>query len=405
MKITDVKTILLTGPCTNDPFLSKARRLRSASFIEIRTDTGHTGLGETYAGYFVPEMVPEVVEFYKPILVGQDVSDIPGLWRRMYVCGSFWARVGLGIAVLSGIEAALWDLKGKLENKPVYELLGGRKHERVRAYATGGPANYPKDELARKIDFYLSLGFNAFKISAGAYYEHGEWFMPPTPQETADFEADKLAFIRARYGDDVGVLVDGHMGFSEFEPVWHLETASAVLKAMEPFHLVLFEEALPYTEPWAYSELCHATSTPVAGGESLTGEYEWRVFCDVDAFDIGQPDAAFIGGMGVFMDVAKRLHDRGRKIAPHSWGAGGALMQNTHCAFAAGNTVILEVAPAYAGLHSEIVQDSFVMKDGMILPPEMPGLGIALTEETKAKYPFVPGSGEFISVPGKILTT
>lgn len=103
MTIIDVRTVLLTGPCTNDPFLREARKLRSAAFIEILTDTPHTGLGETYAGYFCPEAVPAIVEFFKPILVGQNVDDIPELWRRMYQCGNFWCRVGLGTIVLNGI--------------------------------------------------------------------------------------------------------------------------------------------------------------------------------------------------------------------------------------------------------------------------------------------------------------
>jgi L-alanine-DL-glutamate epimerase-like enolase superfamily enzyme len=83
MKITDVKTVLLTGPCTNDPFVSEVRKWRSAAFIEIHTDKGLIGVGETYAGYFCPEMVPQIVDFFKPILVGQDVSNISELWQRM----------------------------------------------------------------------------------------------------------------------------------------------------------------------------------------------------------------------------------------------------------------------------------------------------------------------------------
>ena len=97
------------------------------------------------------------------------------------------------------------------------------------------------------------------------------------------------------------------------------------------------------------------------------------------------------------------LQARGRGIATHAWGAGGSMMQNIHCGFAAPNTQILEIAPDYAGLHSEVIGDSFVMKDGFVLPPQEPGLGIVLTDETKNRYPFVEGSGEFNSVPGKIL--
>ncbi len=124
MNIQDVRTVLLTGPSTDDPFLREARRRRSAAFIEILTDTEHIGLGETYAGYFCPEAVPAIVEFFKPVLIGQNVDNIPELWQRMYHCGNFWCRVGLGASVLNGVEAALWDLKGKLDGVPVYRLLG-----------------------------------------------------------------------------------------------------------------------------------------------------------------------------------------------------------------------------------------------------------------------------------------
>ena len=168
MKITEVKTVLLTGPSTNDPFLREARQRRSAAFIEIHTDSELVGLGETYAGYFCPELIPGVVDFFKPILVGQTVENIRELWNRMYHCENFWCRVGLGTIVLSGIEAALWDLKGKMTGLPVYELLGGLKHEKLLCYATGGPSNYPKDRLAAKMDYYLSLGFRAFKLGAGS---------------------------------------------------------------------------------------------------------------------------------------------------------------------------------------------------------------------------------------------
>ena len=401
MKITDVDTVLLTGPCTNDPFLKEARTRRSAAFIELRSDDGLTGLGETYAGYFCPEVVPEIVDFFAPILIGQNVDDIPELWERMYHCGNFWCRVGLGAAVLTGIEAALWDLKGKLEGVPVHRLLGGAKHDRLLCYATGGPSNWPRERLAAKIEHYLGLGFGAFKIGVGSLGPEGS-YLPEDPSEAADFEGAKLEFVRSLVGPDVAVMLDGHMGNSE-TVTWDLETARAVAAAAEPFDLFFFEEPLHYTDPWGYAELCRSTSVPIAGGECLTALYEWRVFAERDSFDIGQPDASFSGGLGEFMKIAALLDGRGRKIATHAWGAGGSLLQNLHCGFAAANTCILEVPPDYAGLHSEIMAGAFVMEDGYALPPDRPGLGMVLTDDIRNRYPFVRGSGEFNSVPGKNL--
>jgi L-alanine-DL-glutamate epimerase-like enolase superfamily enzyme len=401
MKITDVRTTLLTGPSTNDPFIREARKLRSAAFIEIVT-AGPIGIGETYAGYFCPEAVPAIVEFFRPILIGQTVDDIPGLWQRMYHCGNFWCRVGLGTAVLSGIEAALWDLKGKLLGLPVHALLGGCRHDRLPCYATGGPSNYPRERLAKKIDYYFSLGFRGLKVGAGSHTPDQGWYMPGTPAEAADFEGGKVAFMRAHAGPDAWLMMDGHMGNST-GGTWTLEIAMAAVRAVEPFNLFFLEEPLHYTDPWGYAELCRAAEVPIAGGECLTAAYEWRVFAEQDCFDIGQPDASFTGGLGEFLAVAKMMADRGRKVASHAWGAGASFMQNLHAGFAAPNTCMLEIAPDYAGLHSEMIDGGFVMKDGYALPPDRPGLGVVLTDEIRRRYPFKPGSGEFNSVPGKIL--
>jgi L-alanine-DL-glutamate epimerase-like enolase superfamily enzyme len=402
MIITDVRTTLLTGPCTNDPFLREARKLRSAAFIEVLTAGGPVGIGETYAGYFCPEAVPAIVDFFKPILIGQTVDDIPELWRRMYHCGNFWCRVGLGTIVLNGIEAALWDLKGKLLGQPVHALLGGSKHAKLPCYATGGPSNYPKERLAKKMDHYFSLGFRGIKVGAGSFSPETGWFKPDGAAAAADFEADKLAFMRQHAGKDAWLMMDAHMGNSQGK-TWNVEIATAVARALEPFDLFFFEEPLHYTDPWGYAEVCRATTTPIAGGECLTATYEWRVFAGQDSFDIGQPDASFTGGLGEFMKVAAMMAERGRKVATHAWGAGGSLMQNVHCGFAAPNTCILEIAPDYAGLHSEVIDGGLLIKDGFVLPPDRPGLGIVLTDEIRRKYPFKPGSGEFNSVPGKIL--
>jgi galactonate dehydratase len=407
VKITDVKTILLTGPCTGDPYILGARRLRSAALIEIHTAGPHVGIGESYAGYFCPELVAAAVEYFKPILLGVDIMEvgIHTLWQRMYLCENFWCRTGFGPSVLSGIESALWDLKGKILGLPVYELLGGLRHDQLLAYATGGPSNYPEDRLKGKMDFYLGLGFRAFKVGAGYWDDERRAAVAPHSRSgTVEMEAGKAALMRKHVGPDISILMDGHMGNPQ-GAAWDVETAKTVLKALEPFDLFLFEEPLPYSDPWGYAELRRSTNVPVAGGECLTTLSEFRLFADLDALTIAQLDAAFMGGLEEFIRVARMFDSRGKKVATHSWGAGVAQMQNIHAAFAAPNIVILEIPPAAGPLHTELWGDSFVMKDGYVLPPTTPGLGVRLNDEIKAKFPFIPGSGEFNSVPGKILTT
>jgi len=418
MIITDVKTILLTGPCTNDPYLSEARKLRSAAFIKVETASGYYGLGETYAGYFFPEGVPAIVDFFKPILIGQSVDNIDQLWARMYHSGNFWCRVGLGAIVLAGIEAAMWDLKGKLLNKPVYQLLRDLwrakseiSHEnyvfpiKLPCYATGGPSNYPIEKLTQKIEFYCNLGFTGVKIGTGAYFENqGFEIERDSPAAAAEFEEKKIAFLRDRFGYDLNLMLDAHMG-NTIGASWDVETAVLVAKALEPYNLVFLEEPLHYNNPNGYSLLRQQTKTPIAGGECLTTLSEWEIFIEKNCFEIGQPDASFTAGLESFIEIASKLSGRGAQVAPHAWGAGGSQMQNIHCGFACPNTKILEVAPAYGPLHSEIITEELTMKNGCLSPPEQPGLGIHLTDDVINRFPFIPGSGEFNSVPGKVLTT
>ncbi|HKG24386.1 MAG TPA: mandelate racemase/muconate lactonizing enzyme family protein [Thermomicrobiales bacterium] len=404
MKITDVRTVLLTGPSTGDRSVSAFRSVRSAAFVEVLTDTEVVGIGETYLGYFMPELVPALVDFFKPILVGADPSDVHVLRRRMVDCCAYWGRVGIGPAVISGIEAALWDLKGKAHGLPVFELLGGSHHDSLLAYATGGPSNWPEDRLLAKVDAYLGLGFTAFKIGTGYFDETtGQAVAPATPTAAAELEAAKIELLRGHVGREVRILLDGHMGFTAGPERWELPTATAVLKHLEPYDVFLFEEPLAYTDPVGYAELRRSTAIPVAGGESLTTLEEFRRFADLDAFGVAQPDAAWVGGLSEFVAVGRLFAARNRWVASHAWGAGGAVMQNLHAAFATPNTLIVEIPPAAGPLHHEIWGESFQMRDGRVLLPATPGLGVGLSETVKERFPFVPRTGEFVSVPGKVL--
>ena len=375
MIINDVSTVLLTGPCTKDPYLSESRKLRSVALIKISSDTGLTGIGETYAGYFCPEVVPQIVEYHKPILLGRSVDDVPLLWQRMNTSGTFWGRVGLGQIVLCGIEAALWDLQGKALGKPVCELLGGPKHESLPCYATGGPSNAPIEKLIAKIEHYRNRGFQAVKIGAGYFKSATGHHGHSDPQEAASLEAGKLRAVREHFGDRIGVALDAHMGFKTEDKRWSRQAAAAVAKACEPYNLLFLEEALPYRSAQDYAWLRKQTSTPIAGGECLTSMIEWREYIEAGSFSLGQPDASFTSGLHQCVQIAEALGDIGCDIAPHAWGAGASLMQNIHLGFACTNTRILELPPDPGPLHTELYGDRLRISEGRVLPPKSPGLG------------------------------
>ncbi|MCW2898298.1 MAG: mandelate racemase/muconate lactonizing enzyme family protein [Streptosporangiaceae bacterium] len=408
MHIVDVRTVLLTGPATDDPWLSVFKQSRTVALVEIETDGGIVGLGETYAGYFFPESVPLVVAYLKPILLAleefePDTLDVPLALARMRTCFQYWGRVGLGAGVLAGIEGALWDLAGKLQGLPVHRLFTDEAPGSLPAYATGGPSPWPKDDLIRKVAFYRELGFSAFKVSTG--YIDGatrEEVVATGPEQAAAMEAEKVELLRSEFGTELGVLLDGHMGHREGPTRWNLATASAVLTALELLGLVFLEEPLAYDDPDAYAELAASSRIPVAGGEQLSTSREFAAFAERRAFTIAQPDAAWLGIEG-FLQVADRFARDGAGIAPHCWSGGVGYMQNIHAAFASNNVVIVELPPAAGPLHTELWGDSVRLEGGALLRPEEPGLGVRLTDAMRSAYPFRAGAEEFSSVPGKLM--
>ena len=405
VRITSVEAVLLTGPSSNDQWITVTKQRRSAGFVEIRTDAGLVGVGETYAGYFAPELIPHVVDYVRPILLAAEGLDVPVLSHRMRRCLGYWARVGVGAAILSGVEAALWDLAGKAEGVPVYELLGGRRHDRLPAYATGGPSLLPLDSFRRKLDRYVELGFTALKVATGYLSLDGQ--PGPVARSTEDavqIELDKLDLMRAQLGPRIGIALDGHMGHRDGVDRWTPEIAAAALHAMAGFDLLFFEEPLPYDDPDEYAALREMSPIPVAGGEQLTTVEEFRIWNDRGAFAIAQPDAAWLGLEG-FVAVGEQAAAQNAKVASHSWSAGAGAMQNLHAAFATTATVIIEALPDPGPLHTAIWGDNLVMQDGFVLPPQAPGLGVGLSDDTKNQFPFVPGVEEFSSVPGKILAS
>lgn len=408
VRIVDVRTVLLTGPCTHDPWLSVFKQHRTVALVEVETDAGVIGLGETYAGYFFPECVPLVVDYLRPVLtavdgVDRDDFDLREVVTRMRTCFQYWGRVGLGAGVLAGIEGALWDLVGKIRGMPVHRLLSAHAPTSLPAYATGGPSPWPPDDLLRKVDFYLGLGFRAVKLSSGYLDSATRDEVPSRGVDAAvDTEVGKAALVRDTFGGEVGLLLDGHMGHREGPDRWDVETAGAVLEALAPFGLTFFEEPLRYDDVAGYAELTARSTIPVAGGEQLSTVGEFAAFADRDAFAVAQPDAAWLGIDG-FVQVARVFGARGRQVAPHAWSGGVGVMQNLHAAFACDNTLVAEIPPAAGPLHTELWGESLRMRDGLVLRPDAPGLGVQLTEETRAAYPFRPGAEEFSSVPGKVM--
>lgn len=403
-RIREVRTVLLTGPYSADPWFLRQRRRRDAAFVEIETTTGVIGVGETYLGYFFPESVAPVVDYLKEILLDARSGDVTELVGWMRTCGAYWGRVGLGAAAISGIEAALWDLVGKLEARSVVDLLGGPVHERLLSYASSGASVWPPEALLEKVRSYLDRGYRAVKIATG-YYPLGDEAAPaPTASsQIAELEARKLESLRQEVGETVDLLLDGHMGHREGADRWTPGTALEVFRAVEPYHPWFFEEPLPYTDLEGYASLSGRTAVRVAGGEQLTTAEEFTPFLEASAFSLVQPDASWLG-VAAFRAVAEQAARRGLGVAPHAAGAGGSIMQNLHLAFASEAVQIHELPTVPGPLHEEIWGESFRWERGWLLPPAGPGFGVRLDDSVKRHFPFTPGAEEFSTVPGKVFS-
>jgi galactonate dehydratase len=324
----------------------------------------------------------------------------------------------LGSIVLSGIEMALLDLKGKAFKLPVYELLGGRCHDTLLAYASGGPSYWPEDKLLGTVERYIKTGYKAVKLGAGLYEPGKPGLRDATASSAAATEVMKAEILQKRFGGDFQLLLDGHMdNREEVDVTWTEAMAAAVVQALAPYAIGFFEEPLPYTDRRPYQSLRKRSTIPIAGGECLTSLEEWRDWMlDEPAFDLAQVDAAFMGGLMNFIKIAHLCELHGLPIATHCNTAAVGLAGNLHAAFACRNTRILEMHPINLGrpeLNSHIVAPAHTdlwvvppeLKDGQLRLADTPGLGVVLPADFINRYPFQPGTGEFNSVAGKVLQT
>ena len=408
MRVTRVRTVLVTAPWSGDPFWVQGEAFaRTAALVEVHTDEGITGLGEAIMGYFHAETVPPLVDYYGGLLVDLELDprQPEAAWRELYQRSLWWGRVGLGLSVLSGVEMALWDIAGKAAGKPIHELIGGPAHDRLPLYASGGTGTWPVERTVDQAKRYVSLGFKGLKLGTGMDLRpggyttqpgappYGTWYAGSTAQRIAD-ERAKFGALREALGRDVELATDAH-AVQVREP-WSRSTALGIARALEEFDLLFFEEPLRYDDPDGYAEIRRETSTPIAGGECLTGLAEFRDWLDRDAFDFVQPDATHVGGIGVCRDVARLAQARSVGLIVHTGAAiGPGFLANLHVAFASPNSRFVEYALAPDNIRAELLTEPVVLSDGFMERPSAPGLGVALPEGFEDKYPYRAGIVEY----------
>ncbi len=367
MKVTHVETLLLNN-------IEPYRGGRKWLFLRLFTDAGIVGLGERPTGHLtnLQSQIALLHDLCERFVVGQSPFDIENLWQRMYASNHDYRHPGLdSTPAISAIEMACWDIVGKAVNQPIYNLLGGKCHERLRAYAYM-PAEgiWENPEKAGEVAAQLvAEGNSACKLDP---------FMPyyPLPRDfplkTIRHAAKIFRCIRDAVGDDLEIGIGTHGQFS---------TAGAirVAKILEEFDPFWFEEPVPPENVDEMARVAAHTSIPIASGERLVTKYEFAELLEKQAAQIIQLDVGQCGGILESKKIAGMAEAHYAMIAPHMYVgpvAAAAAVQLDTCS---PNFLIQE----YNGndLHSEIFVDPIEFRDGYIVPPEGPGLGVELDEK------------------------
>jgi galactonate dehydratase len=358
MKIDSIQTYLVRIGSRNMPY------------IRVLTDEGIHGVGEAYS--IGPDLaVIKVIEDFSEWLVGENPLDIERLWQLMYA-GSRFPGGSILNAAISGIEHALWDIKGKVLGVPVYELVGGKCRDKVRVYqGVGGRSPAEVAENASKL--VEKYSYTALKMSP---FDSGS---PPhdlsmmTMLKAVD---RRMQAVRDAVGDEVDIGLDAHTNF--FQPA----KALAVAEVLAPYRPLFLEEPIRPENREVMGYLRGKTSVPIATGEQLYTKYEFRDLLRHQGADIIQPDICVVGGLWEMKKIAAMAEADYVVVAPHNPLGPVATAVNVHFSLSTHNFLILEYRADDDTQRKALVDKPMDLKEGYLLPPTRPGLGIDLNLET-----------------------
>ncbi len=323
-------------------------------FVEIVTDSGLVGWGEAVLEGHA-KAVLACVEEYRDYLVGKDPSRIEDIWSTIYRAG-FYRGGGVMTSALSGIDQALWDIKGKAFNAPCYELMGGRCRDRMKVYSWIG-GDRPGD-TGRAAKEKMDAGFTAVKMNATEELQMLDTY------DKVDAVLARVQEIRDACGKDFGIAVDFHGRV-------HKPMAKVLAKKLEPFGLMFIEEPVLCEHMEDFKEIAAAADIPIATGERLYTKYDFKRLLNAGGVDIIQPDLSHAGGLTEVKKIA----------APIALAA--CLQIDATCY----NAVIQEQS---IGIHYNVGKtvldyvtnkDDFAFTDGWVELPKLPGLGVEVNKD------------------------
>jgi len=363
MKITDVTTYLTCEG--NSP----------AVFVKIETDEGITGYGESTIHFF-SQAAYGMLQDLKPYLIGEDPERIEFLWqmcfRRLFMRGG--AVTG---AAVSGIDMALWDIKGKKLGVPVYQLLGGLAREKVRLYGhvTGDTA----EDIAEQAKERAARGLTAIRFRGLHAYDREDLH---DHQMAVDQQVEFTAAIREAVGEKVDILIECH---GRYDPEWVIQLAERV-KPYKPFFI---EDPIRHENPQVMAEVRNKVDLPLAAGERYHSKWEFRELVENRYVNYIRPDICHCGGITEMCKIAANAETHYVNVVPHNNAGPLGSAASVHVSLALANVVLMEAPFANRdATRSNICGPFPVVENGYALPLNGPGLGITFDEDVAANTPF-----------------
>ncbi len=373
MRITAVKTAATKGHCLH-------------LWVKIETDEGITGIGECVHG---DTAAIAVIHHLRQHLVGRDPMPIDAIFeelRRRHVFEGGFA--GALITALTGIEIALWDLKGKALGVPIYELMGGKFQDKIRMYADCevDPA-MEFDAVKRVVEGVIERGFTAFKIDVDDTRNRSRFNHTISEREQESMlRLVDMACTAA--GPDIDVAVDVHT---------RMDVPSAIrfARACEQFHLLWLEEPVPPENVDAMREVKRSTTTPICSGENLYLRHGFRELIEKQAVDIIMPDIPKCGGLSECRKIANMAEIYYMPFAPHNVSSPIGTMASAHVCATIPNFLVMEFHWLERDYWRTItLGKEDIIKDGFIEMRNTPGIGVELDETVARQYQF-PGTTWF----------
>lgn len=365
MKITKVETfIAYAGRC-------------NLLFVKICTDEGIDGIGEaTVEGK--EATVESVIKEYSRYLIGKNPTEIEKIWLSLYI-GNFWKGGIIQMSGISGIDQALWDIKGKMLGVPVYELLGGPVRNKIKCYTHLKNTSDP-EELVKDAQYLMKKGWKAMKFLSSGPAENGAIFK----EKDILGAVEKIKFLRENIGEKIDIMLDNHGRFTAYEAI-------TIGKLIETYNPYFFEEPVPPEDFNSLIKVSRSLRIPIAVGERLYTKWDFKYIISKHAVDIIQPDLCHAGGITEVKKISSLAEAYNIKVAPHNPLGPVSTAACIQIDAVIPNFLIQEV-PLYerwgAPWVKDFVKKPLELEDGYIKLPTKPGIGVELNEDVIKQYPY-----------------